>query len=154
AARCGRDLSRARHGAARPAHGRIAGRDLRAARAQRRHGAASWVEFHRTARGAGRRIMSNVVPLRAPRGRWIPWIFVGCFVVIIPVNAVMVAYALKPSPGLRDQAAYAHGVAYNAVLAEAVRQEALGWRLSARLERQTAGDAVVVRATRADGAPL
>src|SRR4030095_6480566 len=49
-----------------------------------------------------------------------------------------------------DPAAYNHGVAYNAVLAEADRQQALGWRLTARLE----GAAVVVRATRADGAPL
>jgi nitrogen fixation protein FixH len=104
--------------------------------------------------------MSNVVqggrsaPMRPARSSWIPWIFVGGFVVIVAVNAIMVAYALKSFPGLADPAAYNHGVAYNAMLAEADRQEALGWRLTARLDSATAGDVVVVRATRADGAPL
>ena len=95
--------------------------------------------------------MSNVVQIRPARGRWIPWIFVAAFAVIVAVNGVMVAYALKTFPGLSDPAAYDHGVAYNAVLAEADRQEALGWRLAARLD--PAGD-IVVRATRPDGAPL
>lgn len=102
--------------------------------------------------------MSNVVqlPRSAPaapaRGGWIPWIFVAGFAVIVAVNATMVTYALRSFPGLADPAAYNHGVRYNAVLAEASRQAALGWQLAARLE--PSGDAVVVRATRADGTPL
>jgi nitrogen fixation protein FixH len=106
--------------------------------------------------------MSNVVrvarcaPVQPARGRWIPWIFVAGFAVIVAVNGVMIAYALKTFPGLADPAAYNHGVAYNAVLAEADRQEALGWRLAARLEPHgdiSASD-IVVRATRPDGTPL
>jgi len=106
--------------------------------------------------------MSNVVqgarsaPIRPVRGRWIPWIFVAAFAVIVAVNGIMVAYALKTFPGLSDPAAYNHGVAYNAVLAEADRQEALGWRLVARLEPQgdmSASD-IVVRVTRSNGTPL
>ena len=96
--------------------------------------------------------MSNVAKLERPAsGRWIPWIFVAGFAVIVAVNGIMIAYALKTFPGLADPAAYNHGVAYNAVLAEAGRQEALGWRLTAGLDQ--AGD-IVVRATRADGTPL
>jgi nitrogen fixation protein FixH len=102
--------------------------------------------------------MTNVVHIapraaaRPARGRWIPWVFVVGFAVIVAVNATMVTFALRSFPGLADPAAYNHGIRYNAVLAEADRQAALGWQLAAELA--PAGDALVVRATRADGTPL
>jgi nitrogen fixation protein FixH len=99
--------------------------------------------------------MSNVVELRPARGRWIPWTFVAGMLVVIAVNGVLITLALNTFPGLDDTAAYDHGVAYNAVVAEEQRQDQLGWRIAARLE-PAAGSAsdIVVRATRPDGTPL
>jgi nitrogen fixation protein FixH len=75
--------------------------------------------------------------------------------VVVAVNGVMITLALNTFPGLDDTAAYDHGVAYNAVVAEEQRQEALGWRIVARLE-PAAGSAsdIVVRAAHQDGTPL
>jgi len=94
---------------------------------------------------------STPAPAPAPRGRWIPWVYVAGFAVVVAVNAVMVTVALRSFPGLADRAAYDHGVRYNAVLAEVERQAALGWQLAAEL---VPGGDIVVRAARADGTPL
>jgi nitrogen fixation protein FixH len=64
----------------------------------------------------------------AGQDRWIPWAFVGFFVVLIAVNAVMVSFALNSWPGVESANAYEDGLAYNKTLADARRQDALGWR--------------------------
>jgi nitrogen fixation protein FixH len=61
------------------------------------------------------------------RSGWIPWIFVGGMLIVVLVNGVMVWLALSTFPGLTTTQSYDRGRAYNQVLAEAARQDALGW---------------------------
>lgn len=61
------------------------------------------------------------------RSGWIPWIFVGGMLIVVVVNAVMVWFALSTFPGLTTTQSYDRGRAYNQVIAEAARQDALGW---------------------------
>jgi nitrogen fixation protein FixH len=68
------------------------------------------------------------------RSRWIPWAFVGAFAVIIAVNLVLVYAALSTFTGVTTGRSYDRGRAYNAVLAEAARQDALGWRARVALD--------------------
>ena len=62
------------------------------------------------------------------RASFIPMIYVAAMGVVVLVNAGMVAAALSSYSGLAYDDPFGRGVAYNAVLAEAERQEALGWR--------------------------
>ncbi|MFV3130611.1 FixH family protein [Niveispirillum sp. KHB5.9] len=84
------------------------------------------------------------------KSAWIPWVFVGCMLVVIAVNAVMVTYALKSFSGLAVDKPYERGVNYNAVLAAQKGQDALGWRVSVNVE----GGQVVLRLQDRDGQPL
>ena len=68
------------------------------------------------------------------RSRWIPWAFVAGFGVIIAVNAVLVYAALSTFTGVTTSHSYDRGRAYNQVLAEAARQDALGWRPAVALQ--------------------
>jgi len=84
------------------------------------------------------------------RSRWIPWAFVGAFAVIIAVNLVLVYAALTTFTGVTTGKSYDRGRAYNAVLAEAARQDALGWQA-----RVTLQDGVLtVLATDREGLPV
>lgn len=62
------------------------------------------------------------------RSRWIPWVFVGGMLVVVVVNAVMVWFALSTFTGVSTPRAFDRGRTYNDVLAEAARQDALGWQ--------------------------
>ncbi len=75
------------------------------------------------------------VPAAAARGRWIPWLFVAFFAVVVAVNGVMIWLALSSWTGLAANNSYDKGLQYNRNLAAAQRQAALGWRprLAARL---------------------
>ncbi len=68
------------------------------------------------------------------RGRWIPWIFVGGMALVVAVNLVLVVAALTTFTGVTTGQSYDRGRAYNAVLAEAARQDALGWTARVALE--------------------
>lgn len=68
------------------------------------------------------------------KSRWIPWIFVGGIMVVVVVNGFMAYYAVSTFTGLTTGQAYDRGRAYNLVLAEAARQDALGWTPRVRLE--------------------
>ena len=72
--------------------------------------------------------MSAVLTNGRPRGRWIPWLFVGGFVVVCAVNGVMIWAALSTWTGLAANQPYDRGLAYNQNLAAAARQAKLGWR--------------------------
>jgi nitrogen fixation protein FixH len=61
------------------------------------------------------------------RSGWIPWVFVGGMLLVVVVNGVMVWFALSTFPGLTTTQSYDRGRAYNQVIAEAERQDALGW---------------------------
>lgn len=84
------------------------------------------------------------------RGRWIPWAFVGAMALVVVVNAVMVWFALSTFTGVTTARPYDRGRTYNDVLAEAARQEALGWRSTVRL----AGDTLVVQVRDPSDAPV
>lgn len=61
------------------------------------------------------------------RSRWIPWVFVGGMLVVVVVNGVLIFSALSSFTGLTVSGSYDRGRTYNNVLAEAARQDALGW---------------------------
>jgi nitrogen fixation protein FixH len=81
------------------------------------------------------------------RSRWIPWVFVGAFAVIIAVNLVLVYAALSTFTGVTTGKAYDRGRGYNAVIAEAARQDALGWTTRVVLQ----GGVLSVAATDREG---
>jgi nitrogen fixation protein FixH len=102
--------------------------------------------------------MSETTPRKS---HWIPWTIVGFFGVVTAVNAVMIWFAVSTFTGLDRKEPYMRGVAYNDVLAEARRQDALGWtaeveassdRLAVdvadRLERPLGGATVYAQITR------
>lgn len=84
------------------------------------------------------------------RSRWIPWAFVGAFAVVFAVNMLMIYYALSTFTGVTVSRSFERGRGYDAVLAEAARQDALGWRAEVTL----AGGLLSVTATDRDGRPL
>lgn len=67
------------------------------------------------------------------RSAWIPWVFVGAFLLVIAVNGVMVWASVSTFTGVTVGRAYERGRGYDQVLAEAARQDALGWISELRL---------------------
>lgn len=99
--------------------------------------------------------VSAADPVR--RDRWIPWVFVAGFAVVVAVNATMIVYAVSSFSGLATANPYERGVEYNRVLAEQDRQAALGWTLVPEFAPGRAGTnagVLTLRAAGADGAPL
>jgi nitrogen fixation protein FixH len=84
------------------------------------------------------------------RSRWIPWAFVGAFAVIVAVNMVLVYAALSTFTGVTTGRSYDRGRTYNQVLAEAARQDALGWSTRVALE----GKVLTVIAADREGLPV
>ena len=84
------------------------------------------------------------------RSRWIPWVFVGGMTVVVLVNLVLVYAALSTFTGVTTGRSYDRGRAYNQVLAEAARQDALGWSVRVTLE----GGVLSVVATDREGLPV
>jgi nitrogen fixation protein FixH len=64
----------------------------------------------------------------ARRGRWIPWLFVAGFAVIIAVNATLIVFASRTFSGLVVENPYQKGNEYNEEKAQIDRQNKLGWR--------------------------
>jgi nitrogen fixation protein FixH len=58
---------------------------------------------------------------------WIPYTFVAFFGVVFAVNGVMVYFAATTFTGVDERALYKRGTSYNAILAAARDQAALGW---------------------------
>lgn len=70
------------------------------------------------------------------RGWWYPYIFVGCFVVIVGVNGALAYFATSTFTGLDTEGAYQKGLAYNQNLAAAKAQEALGWDVDTKVSTE------------------
>jgi nitrogen fixation protein FixH len=85
------------------------------------------------------------------RSAWIPWVFVGGMLTVFAVNAGMVYAALSTFTGVTVGRAYERDRGYDQVLAEAARQDALGW--AARVTLAEDGMLVLVARDR-DGHPL
>ncbi len=66
-----------------------------------------------------------------PQGRsaWrlFPWVLAGTMGIVIAVNVVLVVTALRSFPGAAAGNGFALSNAYNQVLADEIKQEALGW---------------------------
>ncbi|MBX9700670.1 MAG: FixH family protein, partial [Acetobacteraceae bacterium] len=88
------------------------------------------------------------IPTR--RSAWIPWVFVGGMLLVVAVNAVLVFAAISTFTGLTVSGAYDRGRTYNQVLAEAARQDALGWRTELVVE----GGLLRVAVTDREGLPV
>jgi len=68
------------------------------------------------------------------RGRWIPWIFVLGFFVMLGANGSLIYFARQSWVGLAYDRPYERGLAYNSLLAEAEREAALGWTVAITLQ--------------------
>lgn len=96
---------------------------------------------------------------RRQPGWWYPWIFVGGMLLVVAVNAVLVAYAIGTFPGLETKDHYRKGLAYNQAIAATRAQEQRGWRMDLvftphqRTDGQKRGDLTVTFADR-DGHAL
>ncbi len=86
---------------------------------------------------------------------WIPWVFVGGFLVVLTANVILVVFAATSWTGLETDDAYRKGVSYNVALAAARAQDQLGWQSSIVLTAG-AGERAVLEVSLADknGAPL
>ncbi|WP_160935523.1 FixH family protein [Teichococcus coralli] len=94
--------------------------------------------------------MSVLLPAQPRRSGWIPWAFAGGMGVVLAVNAVLVWAAVSTFTGVSVGHAYDRGLAYNDVLAETARQQALGWHASVVLDVRT----LVVSVQDEDGKPV
>ena len=65
----------------------------------------------------------------ASRSRYIPWLFVAGFAVVISVNAIMITFAVGSFSGLYTPKPRDRGLRYNAIVAAQQSQDALGWRV-------------------------
>jgi len=65
-------------------------------------------------------------------GWWIPWTFVGGFVVVVAVNAGMVTAAFSTFTGLDTANHYRRGLSYNKALKAEAEQRRRGWKASLR----------------------
>jgi nitrogen fixation protein FixH len=92
--------------------------------------------------------MSTVMQPR--RSAWIPWVFVGGLLLVVAVNAVLIVTAVGTFTGVTAGKSYDRGRAYNHVLAEAARQDALGWTAEVTL----AGGVLRVTARDRAGEPV
>lgn len=88
---------------------------------------------------------TTIPPHDPTRGRWIPWVFVGGMLLVVVVNAIMVYFALSTFTGVTVGRSYDRGRAYNQVIEEAARQDALGWQARVTLERSLLSVQVVDR---------
>ncbi len=61
-------------------------------------------------------------------GHWIPWVFVGLFLLVLVANSTLIVIAVSTFTGLETTNAYEKGLAYNNRLAAAAEQESLGWK--------------------------
>jgi nitrogen fixation protein FixH len=65
---------------------------------------------------------------------WFPWAVVGGMLSVILANGALFWFALSTFPGVVAKKPYEIGAAYNSVLAAAAVQDALGWKLTAKIE--------------------
>src|SRR4029450_1059651 len=65
----------------------------------------------------------------ALRSRYIPWLFVAGFALVVAVNATMIWLAVRSSSGLHPAKPRDRGLNYNAVVEAQKSRDALGWRI-------------------------
>lgn len=77
--------------------------------------------------------MSTLAARAMPRrSRWIPWVFVGGFLLVVAVNATLIFFAVDSFTGLTTTEPYTKGLRFNEQIREAEVSERLGWHVAAR----------------------
>lgn len=72
--------------------------------------------------------MPQTTSLPRPSDRWIPWYFVGFFILLTAVLVPMCVIAVRTNTGVTTDGAYEKGLAYNKDIAAEQRQTELGWK--------------------------
>lgn len=80
----------------------------------------------------------------ASRSRYIPWLFVAGFAIVVAVNATMITFAVGSFSGLYTPKPRERGLHYNSVVAEQKSRDALGWRIDATWRAESSRLEVVV----------
>jgi nitrogen fixation protein FixH len=99
--------------------------------------------------------MSHAISIRAARGRWIPWVFIGGMLIVVAANGALVYFAISSWDGVVTAHAFERGAAYNRLLAAAAAEEALGWKadITYRADTRTSGALTVILVGK-DGQPV
>lgn len=91
-------------------------------------------------------------PALTSRGRYIPWLFVAGFAIVVAVNGIMITFAVGSFSGLYTPKPRERGLHYNTVVAEQKARDALGWRIDTSWRAETGRLEVAV--SDANGQPL
>lgn len=78
------------------------------------------------------------------RDRWIPWLFVGFFAVVLVANGTLVYFAAASWTGLETNEYYIKGLHYNRTLEDVARQRKLGWKSHLSLRKAAKGEEELV----------
>ncbi len=102
--------------------------------------------------------MTSSVTTRRRPGWWYPYIYVGAFGVVLAVNLVFMASAIRTFSGLSSDHAYEEGLRYNERIAAERAHEKLGWSIKAEVRPSDAGRphsaTIVVSVQDKDGRPV
>lgn len=74
----------------------------------------------------------NTLAAAPRRSRWIPWVFVGGFAVVVAVNAALIVFAVNTFTGLTTSEPYTKGLRFNEQIRETEVYERLGWHVAVR----------------------
>lgn len=77
-------------------------------------------------------------------GRFVLACFVGFFVTVAAVNAVMIRFALTTFGGVETESSYKAGLAFKAETAASQVQQALAWNVDVRIDPRADGSVVNV----------
>lgn len=69
----------------------------------------------------------NLETAEGRRRSWIPYAFIGFFVVVVGVNAVMLTVAIDTFSGIETPSHYVRGLGYNQNLDAVAEQQRRGW---------------------------
>lgn len=73
----------------------------------------------------------------APRGRYIPWLFVLGFALVVAVNGTMIWFAVGSFSGLYTPKPRDRGLRYNDVLTAQQSRDVLGWRIDSKWQPES-----------------
>jgi nitrogen fixation protein FixH len=73
----------------------------------------------------------------ASRGRYIPWLFVLGFALVVAVNGTMIWFAVGSFSGLYTPKPRDRGLRYNDVLTAQQSRDVLGWRIDSKWQPES-----------------
>jgi nitrogen fixation protein FixH len=77
------------------------------------------------------------------RSGWIPWAFVGAFVVVAAVNALLAVEASRSWTGVVTETPFDTGNDYNRVVAQTKQEASLGWKVDAQTAHMNDGKVLI-----------